>query len=90
MRTLNQLWNGVFTMVQSIFVKNGINPHHEQKDIVLSITIELYPSHVKINLKERKCKSAAYMNTMPESIPFIASDHDKLPMAADLFEAYGS
>lgn len=37
-----------------------------------------------------KWKSAAYMDTMQEQIPFTAGDIVKLPMPVDLYEAYGS
>jgi hypothetical protein len=37
-----------------------------------------------------KWKSAAYMDTMQELIPFTAGDIVKLPMPVDLYEAYGS
>ena len=50
----------------------------------------LIRKRLRYTLEMTKWKSAAYMDTMQELIPFTAGDIVKLPMPVDLYEAYGS
>ena len=50
----------------------------------------LFRKRLRYTLEMTKWKSAAYMDTMQELIPFTAGDIVKLPMPVDLYEAYGS
>ncbi len=66
--------------------KHGISTRHFQG----YLDWILFRKRLRYTLEMTKWKSAAYMDTMQELIPFTAGDIVKLPMPIDLHEAYGS
>jgi hypothetical protein len=66
--------------------KHGISTRHFQG----YLDWILFRKRLRYTLEMTKWKSAAYMDTMQEQIPFTAGDIVKLPMPVDLYEAYGS
>ena len=66
--------------------KHGISTRHFQG----YLDWILFRKRLRYTLEMTKWKSAAYMDTMQELIPFTAGDIVKLPMPVDLYEAYGS
>ena len=66
--------------------KHGISTRHMQG----YLDWLLFKKHLRYTLEMKKWRSAAYMDTMLEQIPFTAREIVSQPMPVDLYQAYGS
>ena len=66
--------------------KHGISTRHMQG----YLDWLLFKKHLRYTLEMKNWRSAAYMDTMLEQIPFTAKEIVSQPMPVDLYQAYGS